>query len=49
MIEKIGFLLCKYLKWHRVDKITENDGCSNHGICKYCGKEVMQDSTGAWF
>ena len=25
------------------------DGCSKHNHCKYCGKEIMQDSQGNWF
>ena len=29
--------------WHERDNITGFDGCSIHGICKYCGKECMKD------
>lgn len=36
------------LGWHDCD--TEgNDGCSNVGTCKYCGKKCLQDSQGNWF
>ena len=35
--------------WHECDNITGFDGCSKHGICKYCGKECMQDGQGNWF
>lgn len=39
---------CK-LGWHKIIKIIGFDGCSIHGICKKCGKELMQDSQGGWF
>lgn len=26
-----------------------SDGCSIHAKCKYCGKDIMQDSQGNWF
>ena len=39
------------LLWHRPAKGEKQsyDGCSIHSICKYCGREVMQDSQGNWF
>lgn len=40
-------LLCK-LSWHKVKK-GSFDGCSIHGICERCGRELMQDSQGGWF
>ena len=40
---------CQRLGWHKADTITEFDGASLHGVCKWCGKEVMQDSQGNWF
>lgn len=43
---KFGFLKCFYhdiLGWHRPDKHSKRD------ICKYCGKDIMQDSQGNWF
>lgn len=36
--------------WHQPrSNAYEFDGLSFHGICKYCGKEIMQDSQGNWF
>ena len=39
------------LNWHKPadDEIKKFDGCNIHCICKYCGKEIMQDSQGNWF
>ena len=31
------------------DKSRWHDGCSMHSCCKYCGKDIMQDSYGQWF
>lgn len=25
------------------------DGCSIHARCRFCGKDIMQDSQGNWF
>ena len=36
------------LGWHDCD-VEGNDGCSNVGTCKYCGKKCLQDSQGNWF
>ena len=37
--------------WHKPDysKDSWDDGCSLHAVCKYCEKEIMQDSQGNWF
>ena len=37
--------------WHTPTETEENtfDGCSKHNHCKFCGKEIMQDSQGNWF
>ena len=35
--------------WHQPDNSRSFDGCSEHSRCKYCGKEIMQDSQGNWF
>lgn len=35
--------------WHQPDNSGSFDGCSEHSRCKYCGKEIMQDSQGNWF
>ena len=48
MVKKIGKFFDKYLGWHSCDKLG-NDGCSNYGICKYCGAKCLQDSQGNWF
>ena len=38
------------LKWHEPDESPKwSDGCSLHCKCKYCGKDIMQDSQGNWF
>ena len=37
------------LQWHRPDGTESFDGCSCCSHCKYCGKEIMQDSQGNWF
>ena len=38
------------LEWHLPDdKPQEFDGCSFHAHCKFCNKEIMQDSQGNWF
>lgn len=47
----------KFLVWfyhgvlgrHRPDETIFNDGCSFHSYCRFCGKEIMQDSQGNWF
>lgn len=48
ILYKIGKFFDKYLKWHSCTTLF-NDGCSNYGICKYCGAECLQDSQGNWF
>lgn len=35
--------------WHEPDDSTFFDGCSVHSRCRYCKKEIMQDSQGNWF
>ena len=45
---KIGKFFDKYLGWHSCT-ILGNNGCSNYGICKYCGARCLQDSQGKWF
>lgn len=39
------------LGWHMPDRSVDKtfDGCSVHSKCKYCGKDIMQDSQGNWF
>ena len=37
------------LKWHQPSEKETFNGCSFCSTCKYCGKEIMQDSQGNWF
>ena len=37
------------MHWHLPDETSSFDGCSNHSYCKFCNKEIMQDSQGNWF
>ena len=50
---KFGFLKFFYhdfLHWHTPDDSPQwSDGCSDHAVCKHCGKNIMQDSQGNWF
>ena len=51
---KFGFMkrfYHDYCGWHLPDESTPEwtDGCSNHAVCKFCKKEIMQDSQGNWF
>ena len=59
MLGMLGYLLFGFFKklyhdllhWHMPEDGGEqwSDGCSQHAICKYCGKEIMMDSQGNWF
>lgn len=51
---KFGFGKCFFhdvMKWHIPKETGKStfDGCSLHNHCKFCGKEIMQDSQGNWF
>lgn len=37
------------LGWHEPIDKEWFDGCNFCSHCKYCGKEIMQDSQGNWF
>jgi hypothetical protein len=39
------------MKWHTPDKEKGQYylNLSLHASCKYCGKDIMQDSQGNWF
>lgn len=37
------------LGWSKPDNSRYYDGCSVHSHCRFCGKEIMQDSQGNWF
>ena len=52
----LKFGLCKRLfhdcfGWHKPEdeNNSEFDGYNLHNKCKYCGKEIVQDSQGNWF
>lgn len=46
----LKFFYHGFLRWHRPDDSPIwSDGCSDHCKCRYCGKEIMQDSQGNWF
>lgn len=53
LYKKFGFFKFFYhdlLGWHEPDDSPQHhDGCSQHATCKYCGKDIMQDSQGNWF
>ena len=38
-----------FMHWHQPSERQFFDGCSFHTKCKWCGKEIMQDSQGNWF
>ena len=45
-----GRLFHIYLGWHFPDDSPQTfDGLSIHARCKFCGKEILQDSQGNWF
>lgn len=37
------------MEWHKPCEKESFDGASFHSYCKFCGKEIMQDSQGNWF
>ena len=44
------FFYHDFLGWHIPDNSPHTfDGLSEHARCKYCGKDIMQDSQGNWF
>ena len=43
------WLLHDIMHWHLPNETSSFDGCSNHSYCKFCNKEIMQDSQGNWF
>lgn len=42
---------CDILGWHKPCGIIHSDprGVIYESKCKYCGREIMQDSQGNWF
>lgn len=52
LYEKFGWFKGYYhdiLGWHKPTDEKEFDGCNTCSHCKYCDKEIMQDSQGNWF
>lgn len=45
----MSWLYHDIMGWHKPNNKYYNDGCSNHSICRLCGKDIMQDSQGNWF
>lgn len=44
------FFYHDFLHWHAPDDSPYYcDGLTEHATCKYCGKDIMQDSQGNWF
>jgi len=38
------------MEWHLPNDTEQSfDGCSFHSHCRFCGKEIMQDSQGNWY
>lgn len=37
------------MKWHMPVWEKTSDGLNTCSKCKYCGKDIMQDSQGNWF
>lgn len=49
---KIGifrFFFHDILAWHMPDGTYHFRGINTHSKCKYCGKDIIQDSQGNWF
>lgn len=41
---------CNILGWHKpINKIKYLGGDNFKSTCKYCGREILRDSTGSWF
>ena len=49
MRKRIRKFMCEVLGWHKPKDRMMFDGCNIHSVCRYCGKEIMQDSQGNWF
>ena len=52
LIHPFKFLAWFYhdvIGWHKPDNSSFSDGCSEHSYCRFCHKEIMQDSQGNWF
>lgn len=49
MISKIKKFLHDRLKWGFPLKMVGGDGFQQNYSCKFCDKEITQDSQGNWF
>lgn len=47
--KRIRNFKCNILDWHIPKMPTEFDGASYCSKCKYCDREILQDSQGNWF
>lgn len=48
-MSKLRKFKCNILDWHKPQKQIGFDGASFCSTCRYCGKEILQDSQGNWF
>lgn len=47
---RIRWLYHDILGWHQPEKNTVRvEDVNTHAVCKWCGKDIMQDSQGNWF
>ena len=49
MFEKIKKFIHDKLGWGFPNKRVGGDGFQQNYSCRFCDKEITQDSTGAWF
>ena len=49
IFKKIRKFKCDILDWHIPQNPIEFDGASYCSKCKYCNREILQDSQGNWF
>lgn len=47
-MNKIRKFLCNVLGWHKPTYRVVK-GVNTHSYCRYCEKEIIQDSQGNWF
>lgn len=45
----LNWLCHDIMGWHKPDHTHSFDGLSEHSHCRFCKKEIMQDSQGNWF
>lgn len=49
LFKKIREFKCNILDWHKPQKQIGFDGASFCSTCRYCNREILQDSQGNWF